>query len=39
VIAHIWGLPVEELFMPVLYAGGVVWVAIRGVSSRLGRSK
>jgi hypothetical protein len=38
VIAHISGLPVEEL-LPLVYGGGVTWAAVRAWTRRVRRRR
>lgn len=34
VLAHISGIPVEEVLLPLVYGGGAVWAAVRVAASR-----
>ena len=31
-IAHLTGVPVEELLLPLAYGGGALWVAVRAIA-------
>ena len=37
-LAHIYGMPVEEL-LPLVYSGGITWAAVRAWSRRVRRRR